>query len=133
MTDHITCPHCRRPVTIRLDIQNGKVITAGLGRLDPQSAPAPVSTRTRRWLGALIRPAPQPSRRAPTARQAQVIELLLGGCNSNQIAHHLGISKRAVDKHIQDLKIKYQAATLAQLGYKLGSESLVSEQVIRRQ
>ena len=52
-----------------------------------------------------------------TARQAEVMEMILGGSTNGGVAHRLGISERTVEKHV--------IAAYAKLGARTRTEALL--------
>lgn len=57
-----------------------------------------------------------------TKREAEVARELAGGLLHKQIAVKLGIGKRTVEKHAENIRTKLGAKSLVNLGYLLARE-----------
>ncbi len=57
---------------------------------------------------------------ALSVAELKVVELLVLGNQSKQVAHKLSLSKRTVDWHIENIKKKFSVKTQFELGLKLG-------------
>jgi len=60
-----------------------------------------------------------PSRRALTEREAEVLELLADGADASTIARQLGLSTKTVQNHVSRILAKFQARDRVDLIFKV--------------
>lgn len=60
-----------------------------------------------------------------TERKKNVLNLLCKGKRAEEIAHELKISLSAVRLHIRELKLKFNASTLAELVFKALKQNVI--------
>jgi len=70
-------------------------------------------------------PKKSPSRSFLTQREKDCVDWYLSGKNSGEIALILGISRRTVETHIENIKLKFNCNNLFQLGYHLGKSQII--------
>lgn len=78
---------------------------------------------TARWLGAAVTMAERPDAgRRLTAAERRVVSLVVDGLTNKAIADELGVSRRAVEKHLTNVYVKFDVAGRGELKAALLAE-----------